>query len=268
MKTLITSLLAAFTLMLSLPLAAQSNDPVKVGMAGFTFVNFGIDTTIAIMNKLDVKYLCIKDFHLPLNSTDEQMAAFRKKLAAKNIVPYAVGPIYMNSEAEIDRAFDYAKRFGVGLIVAVPKYELLPYVNDMVKKHDMRIAIHLHGPDGMPYPNATDAWNRIKDMDARMGICLDIGHTLRDGHDPILDMKRYRSRIFDIHIKDVTDNSKAGTAIQMGRGLIDIPAFVKVLLKVKYDGVCSLEYEKDMRDPMLGIAESIGYFNGVIDAVK
>lgn len=246
--------------------AQQSHYP-RIGMAGYTFVKFDIDSTIEMMKKADVKYLCIKDFHLPLNSTDEQMAAFREKLRAHGIIPYAVGPIYMNSEQEVDRAFDYAARFGVDMIVAVPKYELLDYVDSKVIERGIRIAIHLHGPDGMPYPNATDAWNRIKDLDPRMGICLDIGHTLRDGHDPVLDMDRYRSRIFDIHIKDVTGNTSAGRAIEMGRGKIDIPAFVRMLKETGYSGVCSLEYEKDMDNPMLGIVESIGYFKGVADSV-
>jgi sugar phosphate isomerase/epimerase len=42
---------------------------------------------------------------------------------------------------------------------------------------------------------------------------------------------------------------------------------VRALAAIKYSGACSLEYEKDMDKPLLGIAESIGYFRGVMDAV-
>ena len=49
---------------------------------------------------------------------------------------------------------------------------------------------------------------------------------------------------------------------------IDITAFVRAVRKAGYDGACSLEYEKDMSDPLLGIAESIGYFRGVMDATR
>jgi sugar phosphate isomerase/epimerase len=243
--------------------SAQGKHPVKVGMAGFTFVNFDLDYTLDALEKLDVHYLCVKDFHLPLNATDEQMAEFHRKLKAKDVVPYAAGPIYMKTEQEVDRAFDYAKRLGVNMIVAVPDLAMLPYVNGKVQEYDMRIAIHLHGPDIELYPNATDAWNHVKDLDPRMGICMDIGHNLRTGDDPVADIKKYRSRIFDIHIKDVTAATKAGRGIEFGRGIIDFPALVKTLRKIKYDGVCSLEYEKDMKDPMIGIAQSIGYFKGV-----
>ena len=247
---------------------APGEDTFHVGMAGYTFVKFDLDTTLAFMQRIGVKYLCIKDFHLPLDSNAEQIAAFHVKLAEKGIKGYAVGPIYMKSEQEVDRAFAYARRVGVDMIVAVPNYELLPYVEKKVKEYDIRIAIHLHGPDMKLYPDATDIWNNVKDLDPRMGMCLDIGHNLRNGQDPIADLKRYKSRVFDIHLKDVTDCTKAGRAIELGRGRIDFPKFVKMLRKVGYTGCCSLEYEKDMKDPFVGIAESIGYFRAVCDTTR
>ena len=242
-------------------------DKFHLGMAGYTFVNFDLDTTLRIMQRLDVHWLCIKDFHLPLDSTDEQIRAFHAKLAEKDVTGYAVGPIYMKSEAEVDRAFAYAQRVGVKLVVSVPNYELLPYVEKKVQEYDFRTAIHLHGPDMKLYPDATDIWNNVKDLDPRIGMCLDIGHDMRFGADPIRDLKRYASRVFDIHLKDVTGNTREGRAIELGRGKIDFPRFVKMLRKVGYAGSCSLEYEKDMKDPFLGIAESVGYFRSVCDNV-
>ena len=69
----------------------------------------------------------------------------------------------------------------------------------------------------------------------------------------------------DQHITDVTEASKAGKGIEIGRGKIDFPALVRMMREVNYTGVCSLEFEKDMKDPFLGIAESIGYFKAVSD---
>ena len=237
-------------------------------MAGYTFVKFDIDKTLEIMKKTDVHYLCIKDFHLPLNSTDEQIAAFHAKLKEAGVTGYGVGPIYMRSEAEIDKAFDYAKRVGVKLIVGIPNYELLPYVDKKVKEYGFNYAIHLHGPDIATYPDAEDVWNHVKDLDPRIGMCLDIGHDTRNGKDPVADLEKYQTRVFDIHIKDVTGAIKQGYTVEMGRGIINIPAFVKMLRKVGYTGACSLEFEKDNTDPFLGVAESIGYFRGVINATK
>lgn len=253
-----------------------ADDDFHLSMAGFTFNKFDLDTTLAFMKRIDVHYLCIKDFHLPLDANAEQIAAFKEKLAKAGVIGYGVGPIYMKTAEEIDRAFAYAQRVGVDLVVGVPgkwgdtapDYEALNRIEMKVKETGIRFAIHLHGPDLSLYPDATSIWNDVKDRDARMGICLDIGHNLRYGSDSLRDLKRYIPRIFDIHLKDVTAPTKAGKAAEVGRGIIDMPLFVKTLRKVGYKGAVSLEYEKDMTDPFIGIAESVGYFRAVQQVTK
>ncbi len=243
-----------------------------LGIAGYTFNKFDIDTTLAFMRRIDVHYLCIKDFHLPLDADADQVAAFKAKLAEHNVVGYAVGPIYMKDVPAAEKAFAYAQRVGVDLIVGVPgswgdkspNYAVLDRVEQLVRETNIRYAIHLHGPDMSLYPDATSIWEDVKDRDPRLGICLDIGHDLRYGSDPMRDLKRYAKRVFDIHLKDVTAPTKEGKAIELGRGIIDFPLFVKLLRKVGYKGSVSLEYEKDMSDPFIGIAESVGYFKAVM----
>jgi len=246
----------------------HKEEPFRLGMAGWTFHKFNLQKTLETMKQLDVHYLCIKDFHLPLDSSDEQIAAFHQKLAEYSVTGYGVGPIYMKSEAEVDRAFQYARRVGVKLLVGVPNYELLDYVEQKVRQYDIRLAIHLHGPDMPMYPNALDIWNNVKDRDARMGMCLDIGHNLRYGSDSLSDLRRYHTRVFDIHLKDVTGTTKADKSVELGRGRIDFPLFVRLLRKYNYTGSVSIEYEKDMSNPFMGIAESVGYFRGVCNATK
>ena len=247
---------------------SETGERFKLGMAGYTFLKIDMDKALETMQRLDIHYLCIKDFYLPLNSTDDQIAAFKGKLLSKGVTGYAVGPIYMKSEDEIDRAFDYAKRVGVKLIVGVPNVELLPYVEKKVREFKIRYAIHLHGPDIKVFPDADDVWEHIKNLDPAIGMCLDIGHDTRNGKDPVEDLNKYYSRVFDIHIKDVTGNTKLGYSLEIGRGIIDFSSFVKMLRKVGYTGVCSLEHEKDMNDPYMGIAESVGYFRGVINVTR
>lgn len=240
---------------------------IKLGIAGYSFVNFNLEQSLAMMKRMDVRYLCIKDFHLPLDSTAEQIAAFHQKLAESNVKGYAVGPLYMKTKAEIDRAFDYCKRVGVDVMIGIPEIKDLPYVAQKAKEYNIKYGIHNHGPEDKIYPNATVIWNQIKDLDKNMGMCFDMGHNMRDGQDPIKDLGRYKTRIFDIHLKNVTAADAKGSTCELGRGVIDIPAFVKELLKIKYPGVCSIEFEKDMKDPLAGIAESVGFFRGVLSAV-
>lgn len=248
------------------PVFEKKQDTFKLGVAGFSFVNFKLDEALAMMKRTDVHYLCIKDFHLPYNSTAEQITAFHEKLKESGVTGYAVGPIYTKTHKDIDNAFDYAKRVGVKLIVGIPNHEDLAYVDQKVKEYNIRYAIHNHGPEDKLYPNAASIYERVKNLDPRVGICFDMGHNRRDNQDSVADLGKYSKRIFDLHLKNVTAASKDGKACELGRGVINIPAFVKMLRKSKYDGVCSLEYEKDMKDPLAGIAESVGYFKGVCDA--
>ncbi len=255
-------------------------DRFKLAVAGYTFHKFKLDQTLEMLKKVDVHYLCIKDFHLPVESTDEEIAAFHAKCAGFGVAGYGVGPIYMGSEEEVNKAFGYAKRVGVKVLVGVPfnkvgnkrvaSAELLKLVDAKVREYDIKYAIHNHGPD-MPelFPNAGSGIEMIKGMDKRVGLCLDIGHEYRDGgRCPVKAMADYADRVHDIHIKNVTAPDKSGRGIEMPRGKIDMTAFVRILRKVGYEGACSLEYEKDMNDPLLGIAESIGYFRGVMDATR
>lgn len=253
----------------NLPQAAEAaaappkEDLFKLGIAGFSFLHFKLDEALAMMKKLDVHYLCIKDFHLPYKSTAEEITAFHAKLKQADVTGYAVGPIYVKTPADIDNAFDYAKRVGVKLVVGIPSHEDLPYLDKKVKETDIRFAIHNHGPEDKLYPSVTSVYDRIKNLDERIGLCFDMGHDKRDNQDPVADLGKFGKRIFDMHLKNVTAATKEGTTCELGRGVIDIPAFVKMLRKVKYSGSCSLEYEKDMKDPLAGIAESVGYFRGV-----
>lgn len=244
--------------------AEVSADTFTLGMAGYTFMNFTVEKTIEMMNRVGVKNLSLKDFHMPMNSTREQINEVLAKFKAGGINVYTVGVIYMKTQEAVDQAFEYAKMAGVKLIIGAPNYDLLPYVEKKIKAYDFRLAIHNHGPDNPLYPNATDIWDHIKDLDPRIGICIDIGHTTRDGQDPSVDIEKYKTRIYDIHIKDVTKAAKDGTTVEMGRGIINIPKVIATLRKIKYTGSCSLEFEKDMKDSLPGIAESIGYWKGVL----
>lgn len=237
---------------------------LPIGIAGYTFAKFDMDQAIAMMKRLDIHYLSIKDIHLPLNSSDEKIKELLAKLAAANINPYTVGVIYMRTQQAVDDAFAYAKKVGVNMIVGVPTYDLLDYTEQKVKATNIKIAIHNHGPEDALYPGPADVYNRIKNRDARMGLCLDIGHATRAGANLEKAISDYKNRLYDLHIKDVTAANKDGKAIEIGRGIIDFKALIKALEKINYKGVCSIEFEKDMSDPMAGMAESIGFFRGML----
>jgi sugar phosphate isomerase/epimerase len=240
---------------------------LPVGVAGYSFAKFSLEASIQMMKRVDVTNLSLKDIHLPLNSSDEKIRSVVGTFQQAGINIYTVGVIYMKTKEAVDQAFDYAQKVGVKMIVGVPTYDLLDYAESKVKSTNIRLAIHNHGPEDALYPGPQQVWERIKDRDARMGLCLDIGHATRAGEDPARAVKAYKERLFDLHIKDVSAKAKDGKAIEIGRGVIDFDALIKALEQIKYQGVCSIEFEKDMQDPLPGLAESLGYFKGTLAAV-
>lgn len=173
----------------------------------------------------------------------------------------------MKNREEVDQAFEYAKAAGMDTIIGVPEHELLKYTEGKVKEYNIKLAIHNHGPGDERYPSAESAYVLIKDMDKRMGLCIDIGHTKRINRNPEQDLKDFADRVHDIHIKDVTEASAKGKTCIIGRGVIDFPSFMKAVIKSGYTGTLALEYEADADDPLPGMMESFGYVKGILSII-
>ncbi|MFB0553542.1 MAG: sugar phosphate isomerase/epimerase family protein [Phycisphaerae bacterium] len=240
----------------------------QLGLASYTLRKFNLDDTLAMTKRVGLKYICFKSFHLPLDSTPAQIRDVVTKVKEAGLILYGGGVISMRNEDQVNNAFDYAKAAGMKVIIGVPAPEMLPLVNKKVKQYDIKVAIHNHGPGDKIYPTPGSAYERIKDLDKRIGLCNDIGHTIRIGSDPIASAEKYADRLLDVHIKDVTEATAKGENVEVGRGVIDIPKFLKMLIKIKYSGIVSFEYEKDADDPLAGLAESVGYVRGVLAAIS
>ena len=239
----------------------------ELGLASYTLRNFDLDQTLAMTERVGLKYICFKSMHLPLDSSPQQIADVVKKVKEAGLELYAGGVIYMKNENEVQNAFDYARAAGMGVIVGVPNYDLLPLVNTKVQEYDIKVAIHNHGPTDNVYPTPASAYEKIKDLDKRIGLCIDVGHTQRAGIDPSGPAENFADRLMDVHIKDVTEATAKGSTVEIGRGVIDIPKFLKTLKNIEYKGVVSFEYEKDAHDPMPGLSESVGYVKGVLAVI-
>ena len=244
-----------------------SKCPFELGLASYTLRKFDLDQTLAMTKRVGLKYICFKDVHLKMDSTPEQIQAAAQKVKDAGLILYGGGVIYMRTEEQVRQAFEYAKAAGMRVIVGVPVPETLPLVDKLVKQYDIKVAVHNHGPTDKVYPVPATAYEKIKDLDKRIGLCDDIGHTMRAGVDPCESAEKFADRLLDIHIKDVSAANKDGNAVEVGRGVIDIPKYIRTLVKIKYEGVVSFEYEKDADDPLAGLAESVGYVRGVMAAV-
>ncbi len=240
---------------------------LNLGMASYTFREFSLEDTLKMTKRLGLERIAFKSFHLPLESSDEEIKIVAEKTKAAGLDLYGCGVVYMQTEDEVERAFHYAKTAGMRIIIGVPNPDLLKKVNKKVNKYNIKVAIHNHGPDDKLYPTPESAYVRIKNLDPRIGLCIDIGHTQRAGVDPSESTLKFADRLHDVHIKDVTTATKEGGTIEIGHGVIDIPKFLRTLIKLNYKGSVSFEFEKDGKDPLPGVAESVGYVRGVLASI-
>ncbi len=254
-----------------------------LAMAGYTYHRFTLDETLAELKKYDVHYLCVKDFHLPFDASAAQIAEFRRKCADHGVTPYGVGPISMDSVEAAKRYFDYAAALGVGLIVGVPgekgadgkrqsSRKMCEHCAALAAEYGMKFAIHNHGANpktGNPrlYPTLPATWELIRDLNESIGFCMDIAYTFADGLDPAATVRKYGKRIFDGHLRNISDggNGSAGTVAHAG--VIDYLKVMRAFAEIGYDGCLGLELANSFPKNPEWIPQSLGYFRGLMQAV-
>lgn len=250
--------------------ASGKPSPVKLGLASYTFRNFTRAQMIAFMMQLNMAALNCKDVkdHLPMDPTEEAKAIAAYSNAG--IALHAAGAIYFlkDEDADIRNKFEYCKRAGIGVIVAGdPTPETLPRVEKFVKEYDIRIAIHNHGPEDKVWPSPLDVFKLVKNLDPRIGCCIDVGHTVRAGTDVVEAIHEIGPRLFNMHMKDLTDFHSKESQVAVGQGMMPIHEIFSALIKNKYQGFVDLEYEVHGDNPMPGVTESFAYMRGVLSGM-
>jgi sugar phosphate isomerase/epimerase len=249
--------------------AAPKPLPLKIGVASYSLRKFPRDKAIASLKELGVKYVTIKDVHLARTDTPEQIRAARKEFEDAGITIMGGGTLTWKTadEAAMRKDFEYAKAAGMPLVVCSPAPDTLDLLEKMVKEFDIKAAIHNHGTEDPWWPAPSDVLKKIGSRDPRMGVCMDIGHATRAGADVVKDVSVAGPRLLDLHIKDLTDGTNRDSQVEVGRGILPVVGVFKELVKMKFDGHVSLEYEIKADDPVPGMLESLSYMRGVAAAL-
>lgn len=250
------------------PAAASAVATLKLGVASYSLRKFTLDQTLAMAKEMGVKYMTFKDVHIPRSDPPETTRALRAKIEAAGITIMGGGTINMpNNPDQIRKDFVYAKNAGMPLIYASPDPAALDFIETMVREHDIKLVIHNHGPEDKWWPAPKDAYDAVKSRDKRLGLCIDIGHTIRTGTDPVQACVDCRDRLYDMHVKDLKVKTDRDSQVEVGRGVIDFPGLFRTLLKIGYTGQVGLEYEIKADNPLPGMQESLAYMRGVLAAL-
>jgi sugar phosphate isomerase/epimerase len=247
--------------------AEEKLSPVNLGLASYTFRNFSRAQMIGFLKQLNIVDLNVKDVkdHLPFDAVEEAKAL--ADYAVAGIKLHAAGAIYFRNDedANIRAKFEYCKRAGIPVIVAGdPTPETLPRIEKFVRDYDIRIAIHNHGPEDKLWPSPLDVLKSLKDFDPRIGCCIDVGHTVRAGTDVVKAIHEVGPRLYNVHMKDLTNFQSKGSQVAVGEGLMPVREIFAALVAIQYKGFVDLEYEIHADDPMPGVISSFAYMRGVL----
>src|ERR1700704_2042923 len=180
---------------------------VKLGVASYSLRNFPRAKAIEMTKALGTPYINLKSVHLPYESSSAEIAAARSEVEAAGLRIVGGGMITFetDTDAGVRKYFDYAKAAGMPVMVSTCKQATLPRVERFAKQYDIKIAIHNHGPEDPDFPSPYDVLKAVKGMDPRMGLCIDVGHTVRTGTDVVRAVADAGARLHDMHAKDLRD---------------------------------------------------------------
>jgi sugar phosphate isomerase/epimerase len=241
----------------------------KLGIASYSLREFPLAATLAMIKTLRTPYVNFKSVHVPYEKTPEELAAIRKLIEAEGFQIVGGGTITFekDTDADVERYFVYAKAAGMPTMVCTGNPAVLPRVEKFAKQYDIKVAIHNHGTEDKNFPSPYDVLKHVKGMDARMGLCIDVGHTVRTGTDVVKAILDAGPRLHDLHLKDLTDFTSRDSQVAVGEGKIPFPAIFRALQTIKFSGFANLEYEINAKDPLPGMQVSFAYMRGVLAAL-
>jgi sugar phosphate isomerase/epimerase len=273
---LTTTALGAVGIALGVPRLARASDgsvrapgpdaTLKLGVASYSLRNFTRDKAIAMVKALGTPYINLKDVHLGYALSPADIEAARREFEAAGLTIVGGGTITFEKDADegVRRYFEYAKAAGMPLIVCTCDPGVLPRVERFAKQYEIKVAIHNHGPEDKNFPSPYDVLKAVRGMDARMGLCMDIGHASRAGADIVKAAQDAGARLLDIHAKDLRDPRVKESQCVVGDGVLPIAQLFRQLQRMNYVGYVNLEYEIDADDPLPGMQRSYSYMRGVL----
>ncbi len=269
MKISRRSVLAGAVAATQLRSASMQQTSPKVGVATYSLRKFSRPDAISMLKELRVRYLSVKEFHLPYKDSAEELRIGRKEFDAAGLEIMSGGVVVTHREddSSIRRYFDYGRTCRMPMLIMMPAAKQLPLIEKLAHEYKMRVAVHNHGPEDKNFPTPESVYEAIRPLDPRIGLCLDVGHSARAGVDVVRAIEKCKDRLIDLHIKDLRDLS-GHTDCEVGKGVLPIRGILNALTAIRYSGCLSLEYEAEPEDPMPGMRASLAYIRSALSGLE
>jgi sugar phosphate isomerase/epimerase len=263
----------AFAAELKMHPQTEVYDGWKLGVQAWSFNRFTLFEAIDKTRSLGLDYIQaypgqkvspdIPDGFGP-DLSEQQRKAVKEKLAEAGIEAVAFGVTKIpGDEAGARKLFDFAKDMGIGTLVSEPAEDQYELIDKLCREYQIKLAIHNH-PKPSHYWNPDTVLKMCEGRSKWIGACVDVGHWVRSGLDPLECLKKLKGRILDVHIKEIDD----GHDVVWGTGKGRIKSILEELHAQGYAGTFAIEYEYNWDNNIPEIRESIAYFDSIASALK
>ena len=223
-----------------------------LGVQSYSLRNFNTVEAVRHIQGMGLHYAELYSKHLDTKASDDQIKETLKLLedAGIKLAGHGVHGFTKDHEAN-KKLFEFARKAGVKVITANPEKDAFDSLDKLVAEYDIKIAIHNHGP-GQLYDSIDSVVQAVKGRHKWVGACVDCGHFLRSGEDPVKAVRTLGPRVFGAHIKDDVELGKASKNVVLGKGKLDVVGLFQALREIKFpaDGSLALEYEANPDNPI------------------
>src|SRR6267378_2782911 len=196
------------------------------------------------------------------NATDDVIEKVKAKLAQHHIKAVNYGVVGIpKDEAQARKIFEFAKKLGL-YGVTTESVDAIDTIEKLVKEYDIRVGFHDH--PRQPNNPAYKMWDPnyilsvVKDHDARIGSCADVGHWVRSGLNPVDCLKILQGRVISAHLKDLNEKSMEAHDVPFGTGVSNMAGIIDELKRQNFAGNASIEYEYNWKDNVVDAAQCVG----------
>ncbi len=191
----------------------------------------------------------------------ESIAELQAELKRQGVKAVNYGVVGAHGPEEVNKIMAFAKKMGLYAVCTESTEQIVAWEKAAIE-HDIKVAFHEHG-GSMDKPKYK-VWHPlyilgvVESRDQRLGACADLGHWCTSHLKPIDCLRILEGRIVSVHMKDKADWGKSEVVVA-GKGVVDMDACFKELIRQKFDGHISVEHENDWKDNVQQVKHNIDF---------
>lgn len=257
--------------------APEAKSGWLLGTQAYTFRLFTLDDALRKTDSCGLKNIEIYggqtigggiDGKVDFKMSQENREKLKNLFKKYGITVTTIGVINAKDEAEWTQLFEFAKFLGIKVINTEPQPSQFAYIVPMAEKYKITLGLHNHPkPSRYWHP---DSVAKYVGNSKYVGACIDLGHFVRSGIDPIAAMKQLDGKIVSFHFKDVVPGPTAGKFhdVIWGNGQSKVDEAIAEMKRQKFKGPISAEYEHNWENSSPEVAKSVAYFREAYRRIK